>query len=97
MLIDLDYLATGPNHQRKGIARMLVKSGLEKADELNLPVWTYATTYRSVPMYQSLGFVLYDEKHADLRAFGRDASYDTYHLIRPAKDADIKGNGDTTV
>lgn len=51
----LDYLATHPSHTGRGIASLLVSSGLEQADRLNMRVVVTATP-AAVGLYRRLGF-----------------------------------------
>ena len=41
--VALEYLATSPVHQRKGVASMLISSGIKVADEAGLPCIVDAT------------------------------------------------------
>lgn len=88
-MLELDYLATRPDHQRQGIAAKLVEAGLDEASKANVPVSIYSTTKRAVRLYQKFGCVLYEENSVDLGPFGMDGSYDTAYLV---KDAPSSGN-----
>ena len=53
--IALEYLATHPSHTGRGVASLLVSSGLEQADQRNMRVVVTATP-ASVGLYRRLGF-----------------------------------------
>lgn len=74
-----------PDHQHRGVGSMLVRSGAEAADRLSLPIALIAMGAKAAAMYKKVGFELLDELSIDLRPWGRDADYDTYIMVRPAK------------
>lgn len=51
----LEYLATHPSHTGRGVASLLVSSGLEQADRLKMRVVVTATP-AAVGLYRRLGF-----------------------------------------
>ena len=53
---ELDYLATAPEHQNRGIGALLVKSGLEQADAVGVNTLVMASTSRGKKLYERLGF-----------------------------------------
>lgn len=52
---DLDMLATHPAHHGRGIASLLLKWGLERADRDGVPVFLAASP-AGKPMYERRGF-----------------------------------------
>ncbi|KAF1949614.1 acyl-CoA N-acyltransferase [Byssothecium circinans] len=50
-----NILFTHPDYRRRGIGRMLVQWGIDKARELDLEFWLNATPWGK-PLYESLGF-----------------------------------------
>lgn len=55
--LTLDYLAVHPDHQRQGIAALLVKSGICISKKLKLDLYVMATQ-AGLRTYQKLGFVV---------------------------------------
>lgn len=84
----LGYLTCHPEHRRKGIASLLVNSGLKAADDMGLPVSCYAVTAGAAKLYESCGFKALEEKHVDLVAIGHTGTYDTYYMIRAPNSAE---------
>lgn len=82
LLSALDYLSCHPDHQRRGVAQLLVASGNVISDELKLPISCYATLKPAVKLYQKAGYTLYEEKSADLVPEGHYGTYDTAYLVR---------------
>ncbi|KAJ6788771.1 hypothetical protein PWT90_03322 [Aphanocladium album] len=64
----LDYLGVDPEHQRRGIGKMLLNWGLDKAREENRDTYLIATP-AGLPLYQAVGFedlgafMLFDTPH----------------------------------
>ncbi|KAK1758314.1 acyl-CoA N-acyltransferase [Echria macrotheca] len=85
--MELEYLAVHPDHQRKGIARSLVESGIREADRLGLPIFVLAFNV-SLELYQKLGFRELGRVLQDDSKFGGDGQYNTYFLLyEPGKGA----------
>ena len=49
----VNLVAVSPAHQRKGIGAMLMRWGMERATNDNVPVWLYATS-EGTPLYRKL-------------------------------------------
>lgn len=56
-LSDLNIIFTHPDYRRQGIADIIMKWGIEKADAMGVEMWLDATEY-GVPLYQKHGFVV---------------------------------------
>jgi ribosomal protein S18 acetylase RimI-like enzyme len=52
----LAFLATDPDHQRRGIGRQLLNHVLTRADADDTPVWLETSDPVNVPIYQRFGF-----------------------------------------
>lgn len=75
-------LSCHPDHQRRGVAQLLVQSGNAVSDQLKLPISCYATLKSAVKLYQKAGYTLYEEKSADLVPEGHYGTYDMAYLVR---------------
>lgn len=59
-LPDLNIIYTHPDYRRQGIADIILKWGIEKAESMGVEMWLDATVY-GVPVYQKHGFVIVHE------------------------------------
>jgi hypothetical protein len=57
---DLNILFTHPDYRCQGIADIIMKWGIEKADAMGVEMWLDATVY-GVPVYQKHGFIVVHE------------------------------------
>jgi GNAT superfamily N-acetyltransferase len=57
----LQLLGTLPTHQGQGIGSQLIKTGLQRADELNLPCYLESSNPQNVPFYKRHGFAVVEE------------------------------------
>ena len=64
-------MATRPDYQGKGCGTMILKWGIEKADEENARCYLEATP-DAYPLYYKVGFRDIDEVGLDLKAYGED-------------------------
>ena len=64
---------------------MLVKSGLNAADQLGIDVLVVATGRRGQKLYSKHGFEILEEKSQSMSKFGVDELYETFVMIRRAK------------
>ncbi|KAK3331710.1 hypothetical protein B0T19DRAFT_85721 [Cercophora scortea] len=85
--IKLDYLAVAPENWGKGIASALVKSGVEAAEKLGLPIFVFAFK-EATGVYRRQGFVERERSIQDDTKFGGNGQYNVYFMVyevpRPA-------------
>lgn len=78
-VLDLDYLGVHPDQQRRGIGRMLLNWGVEKAREENKDAFLIATP-AGFPLYKAAGwedmgsFMLFGEPHNGMIIRRRNAA-----------------------
>ncbi|PVI02750.1 acyl-CoA N-acyltransferase [Periconia macrospinosa] len=65
----LGMLHTGPQYQKRGAASALLKWGLQRADELNLPVYLESSP-TAYPLYRKHGFKDVGSVDVDLAPYG---------------------------
>lgn len=65
----LHVLATRPEFNRQGVGAMALQWGLEKADELGLPIWLEGSP-QGVGLYKKHGFKVLDTLPWDARDYG---------------------------
>jgi ribosomal protein S18 acetylase RimI-like enzyme len=82
--LKLDYLATRPDHQRRGISEMLVRSGMAQADRLGVDIMVTAMGEAATGLYKKLGFEQVWELSQSLQPFGHEDVYYTAILLRRA-------------
>ncbi|KAG5662147.1 hypothetical protein KAF25_004386 [Fusarium avenaceum] len=82
--IELHYIGVRPDHQQKGVASILVKSGLEEVDKLGLDATVIAMGRRGMGLYRKYGFEIVEEKSESMSALGVDDLYETFYMIRRA-------------
>ncbi|QGI86652.1 unnamed protein product [Fusarium fujikuroi] len=85
MDMELHYLCVHPDHQQKGLASLLVNSGLEEAKKLGIDVIIVAMGRRALGLYLKHGFELLEEKSQSMSYFGVDELYETFYLRKKAK------------
>ncbi|KAG9513086.1 acyl-CoA N-acyltransferase, partial [Aureobasidium melanogenum] len=79
--LELDYLATAPEYQRRGIGAMLLRAGLEVADAHGL--MSYVTSsVAGLKLYQKHGFEIVDTHAMDYSQFGGVEPVTNYFMIR---------------
>lgn len=79
---ELDYLCTHPDHQNKGIAKMLMQEGMQEAERLKLDIFLLATSAVSLAMYKKLGFEYLDGSEQSLKPWGYDEMFHAHYLIK---------------
>ncbi|KAF4945893.1 hypothetical protein FSARC_14331 [Fusarium sarcochroum] len=80
--LELDYLATHPDCQRKGVASMLVSSGIREAQKSGVDVFVPAMGRHALGLYLKHGFELLEQKSQSLKPYGVDEDYETFFLIK---------------
>ncbi|KAJ4257393.1 hypothetical protein NW762_008513 [Fusarium torreyae] len=83
--IELHYIGVRPDHQKKGVASILVNSGLEEASKLGLDVVLVAMGRRACGLYSKHGFEVLEEKSQSMSDVGFDELYETFFMIRRAE------------
>ncbi|KAG9496752.1 hypothetical protein J7337_011535 [Fusarium musae] len=73
------------DHQQKGLASLLVNSGLEEAKKLRINVIIVAMGRRALGLYLKHGFELLEEKSQSMSYFGIDKLYETFYLRKKAE------------
>lgn len=68
-MVVLKFLHTDPAHQKRGAGSMLVKWGLDKAEEMKLPAYLEASK-AGKPLYVKHGFKEVDRIEFDLTKWG---------------------------
>ncbi|KAI0127674.1 acetyltransferase [Xylariales sp. AK1849] len=76
LYIRLEYLAVHPDNQGKGIATMLVESGMREAEKIGLDIFIYAMK-AGVGVYKRLGFCIEKEFIQDDTVYGGPGEYYT--------------------
>lgn len=77
----LDFLATSPAHQGKGIGSSLLKWGLQKADSLKRRTYLEGTT-EGYPLYLKYGFKTVEESEIDFTPYGGEGFQKFFIMIR---------------
>lgn len=76
----LEYMAVHPDNQGKGIATLLVKSGMEQARKLGLDIFILAFK-PGFKLYARLGFRVERELVQDDSAYGGPGEYVVRYMI----------------
>ena len=86
--VDLTFLCTLPEHQRRGAGKMLLQKGTEIANQEGLDSWVVASS-AGLPLYKSVGFeeVEGGTFELDLRPFGMDETFVHKVMTRPLNKA----------
>ncbi|KAK3373114.1 hypothetical protein B0T24DRAFT_575348 [Lasiosphaeria ovina] len=89
---ELDFLAVHPDNARKGIATVLVRKGMQVAEELGIGIFMLAFNC-GLNVYTRLGFQLVDQIIQDDTIYGGEGNYARYYLrLDPARKLDGEGN-----
>ncbi|KAH0359426.1 acyl-CoA N-acyltransferase, partial [Aureobasidium melanogenum] len=79
--LDLDYLATAPEYQRRGIGAMLLRAGLGVADAYGLKSFV-TSSVAGIRLYQKHGFEVVETHTMDYSQFGGVEPVINYFMIR---------------
>lgn len=60
--LDLNIIFTHPDYRRQGIADLIMKWGINKAEAMGVEMWLDATRY-GVPVYEKHGFSIVHENN----------------------------------
>lgn len=78
---DLDYLATAPEYQRRGIGAMLLQAGLDVADAYGLNSFV-TSSVAGIRLYQKHDFEVVETHTMDYSQFGGVEPVTNYFMIR---------------
>lgn len=76
----LNLLAVDPAHHRRGVGTMLVRWGVEKADELGLQGFLEGSRM-GAPLYEKFGFRVVHKEHFDCRVYGVGLERDDDNVV----------------
>ncbi|KAG9843980.1 hypothetical protein KCU98_g7923, partial [Aureobasidium melanogenum] len=79
--LELDYLATAPEYQRRGIGAMLLKAGLEVADSYGSKSYV-TSSVAGAGLYLKHGFEIVETHTVDCSQFGGVEPVTNYFMIR---------------
>ncbi|KAH0155213.1 acyl-CoA N-acyltransferase, partial [Aureobasidium melanogenum] len=79
--LELDYLATAPEYQRRGIGGMLLRAGLEVAEAHGLKSYV-TSSVAGLKLYQKHGFEIVETHALDYSQFGGVEPVTNYFMIR---------------
>jgi GNAT superfamily N-acetyltransferase len=79
----LDYLATAPQYQRRGIGSLLLQKGLEVADAHGLKTFLTSSP-AGLKVYSNHGFEKLETVTVDYAAFGGEEPVEAHFMIREA-------------
>jgi predicted N-acetyltransferase YhbS len=73
-IIVLGYLAVHPDHQRQGVASLLIESGVRAAEKMGFDIFVSGTK-AGRRVYHKAGFTLLGEVTQDDSEWGGDGEY----------------------
>jgi predicted N-acetyltransferase YhbS len=79
MFTVLDYLAVHPENQRRGIATVLIESGIREAEKLGLDIFLVARP-AGMPVYRRAGFKTIQVLVQDDSIYGGPGEICTYYM-----------------
>ncbi|MCJ1313766.1 hypothetical protein MMC25_007446 [Agyrium rufum] len=80
LIAKIEQIVTHPDHRRRGIANLLVKWGLEKADALGLETFVQGVP-NSLPFYEAVGFVVTDRIEPDMSTSHPNAEWKEFQKL----------------
>jgi GNAT superfamily N-acetyltransferase len=81
---ELDYIAVRPEARNRGIASMLVESGIAQSETLGIEIFLLGFK-AGLGVYKRLGFEMLEYNIQDDSKYGGKGEYGTYFLERKAK------------
>ncbi|KAH8894172.1 acyl-CoA N-acyltransferase [Thozetella sp. PMI_491] len=90
----LAYLAVHPENQNKGIATMLVQSGIDQCKRMGMDIFVQASP-AGRGIYEKLGFRVLDSHSEDLAQWGGEGNY-TVHFMAYDQDRNGSAQADAT-
>jgi len=83
----LNFFFVHPDFQGKGIGRLLLKWGIEKAEELvpRAKIWL-SSTPQAMPTYEKNGWVVMERSVVDLGEYGGKGVYGRAWMVREARE-----------
>jgi len=85
----LFLLVVLPEYHRKGAGTMLLRWGLERADELGLEAYLEASMMGR-PLYEKFGFQVVDTMRYDMEKYGKEGWDETVVMLRPKIGEEVK-------
>lgn len=86
----LNVLFTSPKHHRRGAGAMMIKWGVDKADELGLEAY-HESSIEAKPLYERFGYKAIKEVKFDMAEYGRpDLGVDTNYIMYRKPQAQLK-------
>lgn len=79
--VDLHLLHTEPKYQRRGAASALLEWGIERAEQLRLPIYL-ESSHEAHVLYGRHGFKDVEIFECDMRPFGGDKTFTAPLMIR---------------
>ncbi|KAI0014167.1 hypothetical protein F4779DRAFT_560988 [Xylariaceae sp. FL0662B] len=77
--MELDYLAVHPDNRGRGIATLLVESGIAQAEKMAVAIFVLAFK-AGLGVYKRAGFKMLDQLIQDDSKYGGKGEYGTYFL-----------------
>lgn len=77
----LDYLCCRQDHQRRGVASMLLQSGIKEADRLKMNITMVVMGLNAMALYKKNGFKIKAENQQNLEPWTKGIYY-TYWVVR---------------
>jgi predicted N-acetyltransferase YhbS len=79
----LDLCFVDPVYQNRGVGKMLIEWGIQKADEMGVDIWLVSTP-NAKGFYERAGWETRQEAAMDLGKFGGSGEYVRRWMVRKA-------------